>query len=262
VLIASGARNSLSLSVMRRAAVIVGSPGHPIHAAPLLVGIQADVTSYEQFFLSDHGGAWERSEIYQFWHPRRDNLVAFLDSLDVDYSITVFCGHGWRQEKAPVILVAPDEPIWVRRFHTPAPRQLTIIDACQVDERSDYVLEKAAGRVALGTGQAPDPYRASCRAVYDSVVAGVGEQRTVMYGCNIGQTAGENPSGGYFSQSLVRLADEWGHANQAWGSTVTKTLDVRQVFSIAAKEVMRDHFPQSPQLESGRSSGAFPFAVA
>jgi hypothetical protein len=242
-------------------AVIVGSPGHPIEAPPLLVGVKADAVSYERFFLSNHGGAWEPGEIRQVWHPERDALGAFLGSLYVDYSVTVFCGHGWRQDGEAVILVRPHEPIWVSRFRTQAPRQLTIIDACQVEEEPKYLLKEGQPSVGFGADGGRDTYRDTCRALYDNAVSTVGEQRTIMYGCKLGQEAGENPLGGYFSQTLLNASTAWARTAQRT-AIASQVLSVRDAFAIAAPLVTQRHYPQEPQLESGRGRAAFPFAVA
>jgi hypothetical protein len=250
--------------MVTRAAVIIGSPGHAIEAPPLLVGVQADITSYGRFFLSDEGGAWEPTEVHQAFHPSVQELRRFLASLHVQYSITVFCGHGFRSDGKAAIQINPREAMWVADFRTQAQRQLTIIDACQMEEQPERLTEDSFGHeVGAGLGRPPDLYRPTCRALYDASIESVGAQRTIMYGCNIGQTAGENPEGGYFSQTLLGICVDWAARQRAESPVLPSYVKtVRDVFNATASTVTQNYYPQQPMLESGRSPQAFPFLVA
>ena len=116
---------------MKRALGIVGSPESE-DPGELLLGVQADQTSYEAFFRSSFGGSWEDGEISTFEQPSADQLLPVLRRLDVEFSITVFCGHGWTEVGAgPAICINNREPLFVKDFRTDDPRQVTIIDACR-----------------------------------------------------------------------------------------------------------------------------------
>lgn len=247
--------------MLTRRAIVIGAPGETTPEEAALVGVQADVASYERLLMSPHGGAWSRSEITQLWHPADANtLVRELQSLQVDYSITIFCGHGAHFQGTPVIWVNPKQTIYVRDFRTAAPRQLTIIDACQ-KEAAPRILLDHREKVG-GLGAPPDPYTVSCRTAYDAAIMGVGEMTAIMWGCSAEQVAGENPEGGYFSQTLINTCETWARGTRGFNSVCTQTRNIREVMDAVWPKVHREHFPQKPWAETGRDRHAFPFVVA
>lgn len=247
---------------MKRAVVIVGSPESE-DPGELLLGVQADRTSYEAFFRSPFGGAWENDEIFNFQQPRAEDLLPVLQRLDVEFSITVFCGHGWTEDGAgPAICINTREHAFVKDFRTSAARQITIVDACRHVRR---LLKFDEGRpkfgVDLGLGRA-DPYRQSCRALYDSAVLAAPSKRTVMFGCEMDQGAGEEPEGGWYSQALLGTATQWAENSRATGQPASSVLYVTDVHAAAKKKVHDEHFPQDSQITKHRDAQPFPFAVA
>jgi|ERR1019366_41747 hypothetical protein len=241
-----------------RNAIIVGAPGDAAPSSEMFLGVQADAVSYERFLLSPHGGAWTRNEIIQLWHPGAAKLAAFLNSITCDYSVTVFCGHGARYQGQPVIETNPNETMYVSDFRTSSKRQLTIIDACQVEVEPRALLkEKVAG-----IGAPPDPYWDSCRALYDAGIMGVGEMRALWNGCKMGQVSGSNPLGGYFSHTLLTTCQSWARQARGLNPTASRMLTIREVHDGVGPKVTQLYYPQEPTLESGRSHTSFPFLVA
>jgi hypothetical protein len=241
-----------------RKAIIIGAPGDAAPSSTMFLGVQADAVSYERFLLSPHGGAWTRGEILQLWHPDAMKLTEILNAITCDYSLTVFCGHGARYEGEPVIEVNPNEVMYVSGFRTRSKRQLTIIDACQVEMKSKVLLtEKVAGVAAP-----PDPYRQSCRDLYDAGIMAVGEMRALWNGCDIGQVSGSNPLGGYFSHTLLTTCESWASKARGLASAASEACTIREVHDVVGPRVTREHYPQAPTLESGRSHTSFPFVAA
>jgi hypothetical protein len=234
--------------------------------------VQADTSAFEQFLTSDHGGAWNEDEVHVLWQPKRSDLKDLLRSLDVDYAITVFAGHGWHEEgQGAAILVHPGEGLWVSNFRTSARRQLTVIDACREVQRLLKEGREDRGPKFGVEGLPPDlRYRNACRTAYEREVMSVGEKRSVMWGCNLNQQAGEYPretipQGGYFTYNLLDLAAKWGRSRQAarlYQPFPSEKLSVRDAFGMANLLVRDRHFPQEPVLEDGRGEASFPFVVA
>jgi hypothetical protein len=236
-----------------RKAIVVGSPGS---GESQLQGVQADVNGYAAFLGSDAGGAWDPGEITVLVNPPRMVLESALAAV-VDYSATIFAGHGECRSGVDGIWINDKEFFPVHAFATRARRQVTIVDSCRAVtvERFDQMesLRKMSDSTRSG-------YRATCRSLFDRDLSRAEEGRSIMWSCSLGQAAGESAKGGYFSQELLNSSKLWAASRSR--SPASSVLSIPEAFSLANELVKAKYYPQEPSLENGRRLRSFPFSVA
>lgn len=255
---------------MIRRAVIVGSPGSGAPGDRFLPGVQLDLASYESFLRSDNGGAWEASEITVLHKPTRSDVLAALAvarAARPEYSVTIFSGHGWHRNKSSEIFIRADEPplLAVQDFCVGLGKELSIFDACQglAPEQRKMAEDH---REHVGAGRPPDPYRAACRALYDSQIRFGPDMRAIMWACSVEENALEIGQGGLFTVSVLGHARDWAHSVRSvnqFRATTSMYLDLGDAFAPAKKAVLEATLRrQTPELWDPKSRYGFPFAVA
>jgi hypothetical protein len=247
---------------MTRAALIIGdgrSGGGP------LPGVEIDHQIYRTFLTSDAGGAWNDEEIIDIDQPvTAADLDAALAAIGTyaDYSLVIFSGHGGMNGTETYLCINDSEIVAVRRLLTGSPRQLTILDACRIPLESP--LEKAEGRIVLA--EAPmeiSGYRARCRASYDELIVDADSGYSVLYACSPGGGAGDDPSGGVFSNFLVHGAEAWAATERTAGAPApSHWRSVSTCFVNAVSEMKLARIPQLPVAYLGKRAHHFPFVLA
>ena len=245
---------------MRRAAILIGSPGNN----PFLPGTLADVQRYRDFLLSPYGGAWRDSEITSFESPCWFEVEAALaEASGADYVFLSFSGHGQHNSLdlstgTVVQLNECEPPVPVHLLNPRGPSHTLVVDACR--ELAPWLFEKVGGLAGLIEEKVAKraPSLEACRRLFDQrcTLAGVG--RVVMYSCQVRQTAGEpdDGSGGYFSRFLVDDA-----VTVAADALEPAWLSVPAAFAAARDHTFAINAPQRAVLENGRRNVDFPFAV-
>ena len=250
---------------MNRKAIIVTSPG-PFGEddTSYLAGVEQDANHYDEFFKSDHGGAWAAAEIEHFVHPEKEDLLDYLGALNVDYSVTVFCGHGGTHEGATYIKLNEGSYLRLNHFCTGALRQLTIADSCRQEAPLDpWQLKEGDARFGFEKRADADAatYRNSCRNLYANCISTAPEHRVIMMGCDLGQTAQEDSTGGYFSRALLRRAINTAQDAKSNPRVAGKVLNVYKAFDMVCAALNSEGYPQRPKIVRGRATATFPFVV-
>ena len=241
---------------MTRKMLIIANPGET-GAENYCEGVNRDVVQYKKFFISNSGGAWEPKEINILIRPSPFKVDFALKELKtVDYSMVVYCGHGYSRKSGATMVELPTNCDYdSNKFNRGAHKHTVILDCCRAtyepiyesaQERYDLMIEHSAARNLA-------------RARFDNVIQSCSPGLVVLYACNIGETAGDDEvKGGVYSHALRSAAINLSRVTAGSG-----TASVVQIHNIAAENVRREtggH--QNPQIIKPRSSPYFPFCVA
>lgn len=83
---------------MKRKMLIIANPGER-DAENYCEGVNQDVPRYHRFFTSIQGGAWKTDEIKTLIRPEpREVDLALSELKSADYSMVIFCGHGYSRK--------------------------------------------------------------------------------------------------------------------------------------------------------------------
>lgn len=240
---------------MNRKALIIGSPDYKIP------GVYADMENYRAYLKSFAGGAWYDREIETLESPTKSQLDAQLQLLKTaDYSFLVFAGHGgYSQSRRTTLLrVNPTTDIDENELKIGAPKRTVILDACRVLISEAANLRKSLTMEALASFGYRDP--ADTRRLFEQSINACYPGIAVMYGCSIGEGAGDiKDVGGRYSSTLIDEAYDWEEARQGQRNTVLTVSDAHdQATSLVSK---RSGNTQNPKGEFPRTGPRFPFAV-
>jgi hypothetical protein len=248
---------------MTRLAFIIGGDDEIEHGGTLQ-GVSVDCANYRSFLTSNVGGAWEHHEIVDLAKPDTGGLRAALDrGARANYALVAFAGHGFctRVGNETFVCINGRDHVPVWELNTGATRQVTIIDACRTFLPEE--MAKSEGRVVLGDSRsAVDPYRLSCRRLFDQAVMQAEEGIEILYAASPNQAAGDSDQGGYFTSELINGSIEWHGARRSWNPAAQFTLGVDQALLMAQKRMENKRRVQKPVGETERRHYHFPFAVA
>ena len=223
-----------------------------------LPGARTDVESYERFLKSDFGGAWEGSEIIIMRKPSKELLQQSVKlSKHYDYSFVTFSGHGHHVIGKDVnetrLCINDTEEISVYELNSQGPYSLVVADACRKVSYLDARMHARAFELALK--EAEDkirPNRARCRALFDKTLGSAERGPIYFYSCNLNEAASDVPS---FSSKLVEAGETWAEARREG------VLPSNDAFRAAATAITKNNAQQNPQMNAGRRTTHFPFAV-
>lgn len=242
---------------MTKKILIIGCPGPKANYLP---GVPIDMQKYQDFFLSNYGGAWYSSEIILLKNPNRMELLKIMNWIHnqtLDHSIVVFSGHGWETVNGRTkLLLRDDEECFLKELDTKARRQLRIIDSCRA---IDYEQTRFDERLHVSKALSGDEIDISkiFRRKYEQIISKCENGISTLYACSINETAGENENGGYFSPALIEI-----------GLSVMKKrnsyFDIRTVLD-GTKNFIEDHFEdasQNPTMNIERRINYFPWSLS
>ena len=240
-----------------RRALLAASPDDSNSTLP---GARQDVYNYEEFLLSIEGGAWEQNEIIKLFNPAKAEFLRSVASLSfADYVFIAFSGHGehhvGKQLYETSLHLTATESCYVYEINPNNKRHFVAIDTCRAVVSVKQVLDERV--VAMANAARPQITRQQARALFDETFASAEEGRVVAYSCKVDQAAGETPSGGFFSKSLVDESAKWAMAARSMA-----VLSVRESFDLAQSKTYKLNAPQWPELHAGRRLHHFPFAIS
>ena len=232
---------------MNKKIVIISNPGE-YGAENYCEGVNVDVEQYISYFTTPLGGAWYESEISHLNRPSVSAVRAAVSDLDkLDYSIILFCGHGWYSsiDKA------------------------TILELRKGQEISEMDLRRGGGKRTIAMesfsmDRSPsDLSRTECRKYYEKSISDASSGLVVTHGCAINETAGDSETyGGYYSGSLRESAADWFKNNRTDLSTNYSAFSIVAAHKKACDLVRNmSGERQNPEIEKPRSGSYFPFAI-
>lgn len=244
------------MSITRKA-ILIGSPS----VKPELPGVKIDIEDIKKFLLSNEGGAWKSSEIFTLIDPSINLVNAHIAlAKDADYVFITCSGHGEHQVgqslSETVMHLNEKETIPIVSINPKNKRHLVIVDVCRnlvrIDRAKLFAESKFAKGIALDSAKMVIDYR----KVFDDAVMNTAEGRIVAYSCDINQSAGDDGSGGVFTQALLNAPKRFSPTNNSYG-----IVNISQAFDVAKEVTYRENAPQSPVFNAGRRMNFFPFAI-
>jgi hypothetical protein len=243
---------------VKRKSLLIANPGKD-GSDEYCKGVFSDVENFKNFLLSPIGGLWKHDEIDTMIKPLKSKLLESIALLrDVDYALVVFSGHGSHSSQLDetILKLNDSENMSSKKLREGAAKQTLILDCCRViydislPELSKYIFDKTFNQVDS----------ANCRLYYDKRIEECPKALTVLYSCDINETAGETSRGGYFTYNFINSSRNWA-SKEAKG--INPILSVVQAFELASKAVNEVSIGrQNPQLEKPRLEKHFPICVA
>ena len=273
---------------MSRKAIIIESS--QVEGLDDLNGARKDAKNWNNFLLSNLGGAWSSRDIVVLNTPLMSDVLSAISESSVDYLFVAFSGHGGIVDGKEVIcLKNGDYPISLLKklICDRCPKATLVLDCCRSeDENVDVQVERSVpqfesqgrarsthhdGPAYCRTGahhfgeiidedfSTPSIQMSSFASVWLDSLNNCSEGLVTMWACSRGQSAGEDSSemskkGGYFTTALIKAALNW---NRITGTLhlIYKTADA------FADSLQFIHDPQqTPEYEPEWLS--FPFAIS
>jgi hypothetical protein len=105
--------------------------------------------------------------------------------------------------------------------------------------------------------------RDECRKYFNRAVSECPSGLVVLHSCAVDETAGDDSGrGGYYSYSLIEVAEDWLESNSTDLSKQYAALRMPRAHEQAKVVVQRlSGNRQNPQIEKPRSEPYFPFAI-
>lgn len=247
---------------MLRRALIIGNPGTP-GQKNYCAGVLKDVDNYRNFLMSPQGGAWNSNEIETLMTPSvLDVDIAIINQKLSTYSVTAFCGHGYYDAKVKSTFVELKSGVEIDsvRLLSGASKHSLILDCCRVVTNETPLVESMMAKADL---QKRELDHARARELFDEEVSRCTTGHVVLFGCKIGESAGDNSQfGGLYSYNLLEYTRDWARQPTAALGSASRILSISEAHDMAAPAVVRRTAGrQNPQIERPRVARLFPFAV-
>lgn len=174
-----------------------------------LPGVTKDINNYQSYFKDRVGGEWYDSEIKVMMNTTVTTLRSYittLRSLNLDYLVVVYSGHGASHRRTTVLELSENQEIAETELMNIAPRQLNIYDCCRsaLDE-SINLSEKSVRSYSSGGA-----ISRSTRLLYEARIREAIPQQARLYACSLNETAEDTPDGGAYSYNLIKSAVNFG----------------------------------------------------
>ena len=235
-----------------------------------LPGVETDARNYLDFFHLPEGGSWGDDEIHIY---RNNCTFVMLNSYilqqrheGLQYVVIVFCGHGYADDHDMTFFeLSPGHEASLRQMKdiVRETRCLMIADSCRVTVLAE------GGRIPDERMFSEDifgnDYRRECFRLYDESFRGLNRGHfTIGMAASIGQSAGENENGGYYSKALLTKARNLITAKKATRQYVQNYEPIAKFPLVHA--LVRDsftnnaHIAQIPDIQAPQGQQA-PFVV-
>lgn len=242
---------------MMRGVLLLGNPGNPNDADEYCEGVLKDMEAYSAFFQSFQGGAWNDYEIKTILYPTKDEIKTALKRLSVcEYSIIVFSGHGYVDGRETMLVLSDDGSEVISEYDLRQLNRTVILDCC----REPIEVDKQR-MVKKGSSLIMDSWngvnREVARSMYENAIRDCGSQSVVLYGCSIGECAGDiSDVGGLYSSELLEVGKRW------HGGDILSLASAQKI--VKSKLQMLPDVIQTPSIYKSRrlSGSTYPFALS
>lgn len=239
-----------------RKAILIGAPS----VKPALPGVVADINNIRDFLLSDCGGAWRSNEIVTLIDQSSTEIFRQLElARNIDYVFITCSGHGEHVRGKGIdetlMYLSDNERIAISSINPRNKRHLVIADTC----RNLVLLHKDEKREMMKAAvfESAKKTYIDYRKVFDDYVMSNPEGRIVAYSCSVDQSAGDDGTGGVFTQELLKAPSSFSHSNSC-GYGIVK---IDQAFERAKEMTYKRNAPQLPVFNAGRRMHFYPFAI-
>lgn len=240
---------------MTRQAILIGAPS----VTPALPGVLQDLKDIKAFLLSNRGGAWREDEIVILTDPTQRLVEAHIQAAKFkDYVFITCSGHGEHQVsqrlEETVMHLNEKETISINSINPQNKRHLVIVDVCRgivkLEKRYETFIEASMMKRAFDSV-------VDYRKIFDDAVMRCTEGRIVVYSCDINQSAGDDGTGGVFTQELLKAPKSFQPKNgERYG-----IVNIQKAFDVAKDKTYVRNAPQSAVMNAGRRMDFFPFSI-
>ena len=237
-----------------RQAILIGAPS----VKPELPGVIADINDIKRFLLSNKGGRWLPSEIVVLIDPSSAAVYKQIKAAEnKDYVFITCSGHGehrvGRGLNETVMYVKEEDTISIDRINPRNKRHLVIVDVCRnlVDIRKKDTVFTMDSTMESASNQFIDH-----RKIFNNAVMENPEGRIVVYSCDLNQSAGDDGTGGVFTQELLSAPRFLSSA-----SSDVEVVDISRAFERARQMTYEKNAPQRAVFNAGRRMHFYPFAI-
>ena len=236
---------------------MIGSPG-PKNTKQYLKGVETDLHHFVSFLKSPIGGSWEDNEITGLFKCPSENLIELFQSMDTDFLLVYFSGHGQQDLKETNIAKNDSESISVSQLISiiKAPKALIIIDTCR--KVSDEEYSSISGPEYLSFQS--DLNQANSSEKYMQVISESTDGISIAYACSVGEISNDTELGGDYTYSLLKTSLEW-YENQNNESV----LSINGANDLAHQYLkFKSNLDQNPQIVTTNEKEEkpnFPFAI-
>jgi hypothetical protein len=252
----------ISEAIMIRKAYILTNPGIK-GSDTYCKGVYVDSANYKCYLSSPIGGLWdENSEIIiQDKASLKFVKAAILDASKTEYSLFIFCGHGYIPKgKSTVLQLNDTEEISIDELRFGSPKQTLIIDCCR-EIHKELLIESTKYAAFSAVQKQLNP--TDCKIYYNARINECSPSLVILYSCSPDQLAGENEKGGYYSQSLLDCAEQWANSQT---TDLTKSYKIQSVLSAHESTITPVYNlsggRQTPQIgDKPRGGKHFPFCI-
>jgi hypothetical protein len=239
-----------------RQAILIGAPS----VRPELPGVRIDIKDIKSFLLSNLGGAWREEEIFPMIDQSPAGVYKQLELAKYkDYVFITCSGHGEHQIgkglDETVMHLNERETIAINKINPENKRHLVIVDVCRHLVKVEEDLTRRATMDAF-----MESYKKSFidyRKIFDDAIMTKSEGRIVAYSCDINQAAGDDGTGGVFTQELLKAPRIYHPINNNPYGIVG--IDI--AFERAKEMTYKKNAPQRAVFNAGRRQDFFPFAI-
>lgn len=196
---------------MNRKLIFIINDGGPENFLP---GVKLDFRHFNDFFLSDEGGAWEGNEIWDYSalgiNRLREKILK--DASQKQYLLIVFLGHGYtRGDDETMFELENGEDVSLSEIKnwTQNTRCLFIADSCRVK----LPILEDGGRIPeirMFAESGNTNHRNACKQLYNTRLRSLRQGSfTAGFATAFDEEAKENSNGGYYSSALLQSAKEF-----------------------------------------------------
>jgi len=219
--------------------------------ASILQEMHFDISSFRIFLQSAAGGGWQADEIITMANPSLAELQNYSGTMQSDYAIFYFSGHGMGENSNTYIQLNRECIIDIKNLPTFALKQLNIFDSC----RSRPIL---LNEMFLHYPEMSVLSNVVIREIYDRMVQRANPGTSYMFSCSYGETSiSDNFTGSYFTNSLIAEAI-------TWSVTLSDSvkLSITEACQLSLKKIRLCYGDmQKPELLSKSGSETLPFAL-
>lgn len=242
------------MSNITRKALLIGNS----NVEPALAGVEKDIKRYKDYLLSNYGGAWEKEEIIISLNENTSEIILKKEELvGVDYAFVLISGHGEHRKdqtgnSETFFWFSNKHAESVKKYFPKVTRSVIVIDVCRElrvikSLSEDHLMEYATCTASRKMS------REECRKIFDNHVMSCPESRIVLYSCGIGQGAGDDGTGGIFSVALLNSFERNDRGN---------VINIFNAFQSAKTITVKNNYPQTPTIATGREREFFPFGIS
>ncbi len=228
---------------MTRKAILIGSPG-PKNSATYLKGVDADLHHFVSFLKAPIGGSWEEEEIAGLYNCSLENLIELFQSMNTDFLLVYFSGHGRQDLNETKIAINDTESISISQLISiiQSPKALIIIDSCRKCIDKEYSNFSAPEYLSFKSLLDYPNTRDRYMQIISESTNGI----AIAYACSVGENSGETEFGGFFTYSLLKESLKWYKSQNNEG-----VLYFNDANDLAHHEIkFKTNFQQNPQIRT------------